>query len=466
MATREQRHSAKAPKKQSPPNRWLVLGIALATALVAGSAWFLQHRNRLSSATQDAALVALPALDLTGIDPAVIRAIEKAEAAVQQAPRSVQAWGQLGQTLLAHDIYLPAATCLAQAEQLDPDQPRWPYLQGIALTSADPPDPEAAIQKFQRAVELGGDHPDTLRLRLAETLLGQDRLDEAEQPFQHVVELNPANARAHLGLARVAIRRGELEKSQSHLEHTLGDPHAQKASRQLLAEVQQRLGKEPSAVELHEPAELPADAPWPDPYWEEAMRLRTGMKAQLYRAERWLRQGRLLDAVPLLQQTVHDYPDSYYAWLVYGRALIKQRNLKAAEQALSTALKLAPDSAETQFHLGVALYLQGNYRNAEAMFRSATELQPNYAQAHYNLGHCLLKKGDRDGAIEAFRTALRCQADYVDAHTSLSELLAEKGQRDEALTHARLALQYNPADPFAKNLLQRLTGQKVMPAGP
>ena len=234
MATREKRHPAKAPKKQSTPNRWLVLGILLGTALVAGSAWFLQHRNRGSSATAEVETVTLPALDLTGIDPAVVRAIEKAEVAVKQAPRSAHAWGQLGQTLLAHDMHLPATACLAQAEQLDPQQPRWPYLQGIALTSADPPDPEAAIQKFQRAVELGGDHPDTLRLRLTEALLGQDRLDEAEQQLQHVIELDPANTRAHLGLARVAIRRGEPEKSQAHLESALGDPHAKKASRTAL----------------------------------------------------------------------------------------------------------------------------------------------------------------------------------------------------------------------------------------
>jgi tetratricopeptide (TPR) repeat protein len=327
------------------------------------------------------------------------------------------------------------------------------------LASADPPDPEAAVQKFERAVELGGDTPDTLRLRLGEALLGQDRLDEAEQQFQRVVQLHPANARAHLGLARLAIRRGDPEQSRVHLEHSLGDPHAQKASRLLLVEVQQRLGKEPSAEVLREAAELPRDPSWPDPFWEDAMRLRTGMKASLYRAELLLHQGRTLDAIPILQQTVHEYPDSYYAWLVFGRALTKQRKLKAAEQALQKALELAPVSAETQFYLGVARYLQANYRGAEAMFRSAIEAKPDFAPAHYDLGRCLLHKGDRDGAIEAFRAALRYEADYADAHTSLSQQLVAKGQRDEALAEARLALQYNPADAIAKKLVELLTGR-------
>ena len=283
---------------------------------------------------EEVALISPPAVDLSGVDPAIVRAIETARVSVTNSPRSLQAWGQLGKTLLVHDFHSPAITCLAQAERLDPTNARWPYLQGMALLVADPPDPDAAIQKFERAVELGGDTPDALRLRLGETLLGRDRLEEAEQQFQRVVQLHPANARAHLGLARLAVRRGDLEKGRVHLERTVGDPHAQKASRQLLVEVEQRLGKEPSAEELREVTRLPEDAVWPDPFWDEAAQLRTGMKARLGQAERLIRQGRALEAVSLLQPIVQDYPESYYAWLTFGRALIKQRNLPAAETGL------------------------------------------------------------------------------------------------------------------------------------
>jgi tetratricopeptide (TPR) repeat protein len=351
VATLEKRYPSKATKKRRRPKRWLLVGILLGTVLAAGSLWFFRHQGRsFSSATEEVALISPPTVDLSGVDPAVVRAIATARATVNDSPRSVQAWGQLGKTLLAHDIHLPATTCLAQAERLDPANARWPYLQGIALAAADPPDPEAAIQKFQRAVELGGDAPDALRLRLGEALLGRDRLEEAEQQFQRVLQLHPGNARAHLSLARLAIRRGEAEKSRAHLDRALEDPHTRKAGRLLLTEVQQRLGMEPSPDAVREVARLPEDTTWPDPYWEDAMQLRTGMKTHLGRAERLIRQGRAWEAVPLLQQIVRDYPDSYYAWLTFGRALTKQRKLPAAEQANSSLCLLAPSMPEKPDH--------------------------------------------------------------------------------------------------------------------
>jgi tetratricopeptide (TPR) repeat protein len=466
VATLQKRQSTKAAKKNRPRKKWLLVGVLLGTILTVGGLWFLRHQGETSSAVEEAALISPPAVDVSGIDPAVARAVESARAAVNESPRSVQAWGQLGKILLVHDFHLPAITCLAQAERLDPANARWPYLQGMAFLLADPPDPDAAIQQFERAVTLGGDTPEAMRLRLGETLFGRDRLDEAEQQFQRVLQLHPANARAHLGLARLAVRRGDLEKGRAHLEHTLADPHAKKASRQLFVEVEQRLGKEPSAEELREATRLPEDAVWPDPFLDEAALLRTGMKARIGQAERLIRQGRALEAVSLLQPIVQDYPDSYYAWLTFGRALIKQRSLPAAERALATALKLEPNSAETRFYLGVALSLQGKQDAGEAQFRSAVQAKPDFTHAHYNLGASLFRRGDRAGAIEEFRAALRCEPDYADAHTALCKVLIQSGRRAEALVHARLALQYNPADATAKRLVQQLFKAMPIPMGP
>jgi tetratricopeptide (TPR) repeat protein len=435
--------------------------------LAAGITWVIWHLlGSYQAPTKEVVLIEPPTLELAGVDPAIVKAIQTAQTACAQTPRSALAWGQLGKTLLAHEFYVAGGKCLAQAEQLDPTQARWPYLQGIAFAAADPPDPGAAIQKLEHAVELGKEVPDALRLRLGEVLLAQDRLDEAERQFQRVLQVNPTHARGHLGLARLALRRGNPAKCREHLDHALNDPHAKKAARLLLTEVQQRLGKEPAAEEIRQVAQLPEDPAWPDPFWEDVLRLRTGLKAHLYRAERWLRQGRSVEALALLQQCVQDYPDAYYAWLVLGRAYIRQRNDRAAEQALRTALKLAPDSAEVHFHLGIALFHQGHYRAAEEAFRSATQAKPNFAMAHYNVGYCLVHKGDRAGAIEAFRLALRYQPDYADAHMMLSRLLANNGQHAEALAHAQLAVQYSPADSPAKKRLQPLPIQFPILIGP
>src|SRR5437762_728489 len=70
-----------------------------------------------------------PMVDLTGVDPAVCRAVEAARTAVLQSPKSADAWGKLGMVLMCHGLPVEASkACLVQAERLDPRQPRWPYL--------------------------------------------------------------------------------------------------------------------------------------------------------------------------------------------------------------------------------------------------------------------------------------------------------------------------------------------------
>src|SRR5207253_1186304 len=131
-------------------------------------------------------------------------------------------------------------------------------------------------------------------------LLSQDRLEAAEQQFQRLLNSNPAHARAHLGLARLAIRRGNPEKSLAELDRAAANPHTKKAARLLLAEVQQRLGTEFSSDAVRETAQLPDDSAWPDPYREEVARLATGMKADLRRATALLNQGQTAAAISLL----------------------------------------------------------------------------------------------------------------------------------------------------------------------
>src|SRR5438045_4087886 len=74
-----------------------------------------------------------PLVDLTGVDPAVQRAVTAARAAVLEHPDSAEAWGKLGMVLIGHGLPVEASNaCLAEAERLDPRQPRWPYLQATS----------------------------------------------------------------------------------------------------------------------------------------------------------------------------------------------------------------------------------------------------------------------------------------------------------------------------------------------
>src|SRR4051794_15041844 len=97
---------------------------ALLAAVVAGGVFaYLRWRQP----------VGLPELDLTDADPAVRGLIESARARVEKEPSSAKAWGHLGQVLLGNGFDDAAMPVLERAGQLDPAQPRWPYLRGRRL---------------------------------------------------------------------------------------------------------------------------------------------------------------------------------------------------------------------------------------------------------------------------------------------------------------------------------------------
>jgi superkiller protein 3 len=405
----------------------------------------------------------LPAIDLTGIDAAIATAVEQARAAVSDSARSAPAWGRLGMVLLTHDFTAEAKVCFAQAEKLDPSEPRWPYHQGIALLEDDP---ETAILKLQRAVDLCGDTAIASRACLADTLLGQDRLDEAEIELHRILQLHANDSRALLGLSRLAYRRGSLRESLDYAQRSLREGAARKASHLLLAEIYQRTGDRKAADQhARQAALLREDAPWPDSFLQELVELRTGERANIKRAQKLLELGRVSQAVTLLRRLVDDYPDSATSWLMLGRALVHQQNWAPAEQALNRALRVAPNNPEIHVQMGVALYYQWNPR-ATAHFRKAIELQPDCAPAYYNLGLWLLRIHDAAGAMEAFRQAIRIQPNLTEAYLGLGSQLALQGQLAEALRHLQHAVQLNPADPTARQLHKQALEQVAVPIFP
>src|SRR5262249_54651385 len=147
-------------------------------------------------------------------------------------------------------------------------------------------------------------------------------LDEAADQFHHLLQGQGTNAKAHLGLARVAYRKGGLETCLSNISLARNDLHTKKAAFLFLAEIQQRIGNPAAAEEARrQGSSLPDDPTWPDPFVEEVAQLRTGKQAGLERADKRLREGRISEAVTLLQDTVRNYPDSDWAWYLLGKAL-------------------------------------------------------------------------------------------------------------------------------------------------
>ena len=75
------------------------------------------------------------------------------------------------------------------------------------------------------------------RLLAAEAALSRDELDHAQRMFDQVVDADPRNAMAVVGLARVLARRGDTDAARELLAHALDIDPDEAAAHRLLAEL-------------------------------------------------------------------------------------------------------------------------------------------------------------------------------------------------------------------------------------
>jgi thioredoxin-like negative regulator of GroEL len=125
------------------------------------------------------------------------------------------------------------------------------------------------------------------RLLAGEAALASNELDAADRLFGQVADADPRNAIAVVGQARVAIRRGDVERGRLLAGQALViDPDEAAASR-LLAELDRQSGPGPGPAPLPDVARAAAPQPAAEPAPAAAV-AGHGWRAWL---ERLLRRG-------------------------------------------------------------------------------------------------------------------------------------------------------------------------------
>jgi tetratricopeptide (TPR) repeat protein len=421
-----------------------------------------------------------PDVDADDNDPAVAGAVRVVRERIMKEPRSAQAWGDLGETFIANDLEEKSGVCFAEAEHLDPANPRWPYFRAGPLVFHG--DRREAVPHLARAADLcdaGAESNPAPRLLLAETLLALGRLDDAEQHFRRVVARRADEPRAHYGLGLLAVAREDWKAARDHFLRCLGSPQArQKASVQLAA-VSRRLGDPAGAERFQGQADrFQKDLDWADPFMTESLRWAV-RKSDRYRlVEQLEAAGRLADAAAILRPMTEEYPDDYFPHLTLGRHALQMGDEAGAERSLRRALQLAPDKYRVRYMLSLALMTKGedlarrgDPEQAAASFREATEqarqalaIAPDSGPSYMCLGRSLQHLGERPAAIDALRRAVRCNPELAELHYYLGDILADDGQEAEARRCLQQALDFAPPgvpQPWQAAAQTRLAGLKA-----
>jgi tetratricopeptide (TPR) repeat protein len=445
---------------------WLLL-LLVATVLIGASSWYAWRRYTAPVP---------PEVGLADVEPALGEAIQAARSKVQHEPYSAAAWGELGKLFRECGLGEKAVSCFAQAEQLEPGEPRWPYLRAEALLTFEP---DRAESPFLRAADLC-QRVDTDNLapalRLAELYLTKGDYEDAKSWLVRAREIEPDNPNVLLNLGLLAYAQEDLNASRAYLQKCLHSPFTQQRACSQLAAICQRQNDTAKAAEFSMRARSSAkDLPWPDPFRSLSPRTLIGKQARFEYLDRLHSQKRHAEAVQLLREMEADGPD-YRVWVALGRNLAELGQLQEAADVLGKAIQLAPENAGAYYYrskVSWALAEQqgqpgGNkerakelYRAAVADARQATALKPDHALAHMLLGRCLERLAQRREALAALRQAVQCGPDLAEPALHLGELLAEDGQTAEARQHLERAVQLaGPEDPRPRLALDRVRGLK------
>lgn len=368
------------------------------------------------------------------LEPLLAERIDGATRAVREDPDSAAAWGWLGEIYDVNSFEQQALITYARARELDPEEWRWPYFTGLLLRSSDP---DGALEQFSRAATLKTDYP-ALEYHLGMGHYLAEEVDRAEHRFRRAIELDPNLINARLGLARVAMTRGEPAAALALLEASDQDEGAVHVH---LAQIYHELGRgeeaereEALTASSARPALPDAMTALDDPVRDEVKR-REGVNS-----ERLLREARQLlleskdeEAIRIIEKAIEADPESVTALVVYARLLAKYGDLQGAGMRLEQAAEIEPENVDVIVQLSTVYALAGRRDLATDGLKKAIALAPERADVKVNLAGLLVQEQQLRKALPLLRAADGEQPNDPTIQSRLASVLDALGLYDEAV---------------------------------
>jgi Flp pilus assembly protein TadD len=357
-------------------------------------------------------LVVSPPADLEQQDPVIQQQFRQLHEALPTAagkenrpPEALaQAYGELGHWFGVYEYVSLSSQCYAQAEELAPEDYRWPFYRAEAARLQG--DAAGAMVHFRRSLSLRPTYvPAQVYLAMLAHETGDDRT--ATALLADVLEHDPDSPRALYEMGRIALADRDFTRARELLERAADlDPRS--------TEVQYQLGVALRGLGLTEEAEArmsrgASDAnsrippPLDDPLMREAASVAIGATARSERARRRLQQGNVSAAIVEYRKSLAERPEDPTTWNDLTLALLRSEQKAEACEVAAEAAKRFPEHAVSQYALGACRQQSSQYAEAEAAFRRAVELDPDQARARDALGELLVRAGKYDEAVVHYR---------------------------------------------------------------
>ncbi|MGB5540569.1 MAG: tetratricopeptide repeat protein, partial [Gammaproteobacteria bacterium] len=345
-----------------------LLGLLVIAALALGG--YLQ--------SQAPDLPAIPELAVGDFSQPVQKQILAARTRLLEAPEDAQRNLELGRILHAYKLLPSAITCYRRARLLQPEESATAYLLGIAQLQAG--DDAGATDNLRAALALDPqDAP--ARLRLGEVLFKSGEPEAARALFEALLEQQPDSAWAHHRLAQVLAALGDPAGAIDQNRRAIERYENFGAAHYALALAYRDRG-ESELAQAHMaryrayPEQSPAHV---DALLESLDALDISATAQVRRAKRLERAGRMQDALQALQQAVAVEPDSIEAHSQLVRLYHRFNDTGRAEQHYRAVTAIEPNAVMVNLEYGTLLAEQGRIADAATAFEKVLTADPDHS---------------------------------------------------------------------------------------
>ncbi len=244
----------------------------------------------------------------------------------------------------------------------------------------------AAIINYQKALELGIKNPLWTYINLGDTLIKENRLNEARSAYQQVLKLQPDNSLVATKLKEIGIQQQNEISDNSWLEiHNQGDEY--------------------------------------------------------FKQEEWEK------AIAFYQQAIELNPDYFWSHYNLGRALSELKKWDEAIVYFKKTIALKPSNQliiDIYQRLGGLFEEVNQYDEAVISYHKVIELNPTSPWAYRGMGNVLLKQKKLEEAVTSYQKSIELKYDEYHSHEMLGLVLEQQGKLPEAIAAYRIALQLEP----------------------
>jgi len=379
-------------------------------------------------------LLAVPMPSFDELEPVVANQFREQRTAFERVATQVKvsdkdlaaAYYALGRICHAYDFFDAAEASYVNALRLTPQDGSALHLLGYLYQQTGRYD--EAVERYSAARRAKPNDP-VVRAHLGEVYLHVNRLADARDIFQDLVDVFPVVARA--GLGEVALRNGRFSEAVEHLEAAVARAPNAASVHYSLGMAYRGLGRlEQARSHLSHRA---AGSYHPaDPLVDSLTTLVRGERAHVVLGRRAYEAGEFEDARAAFRKAVEAAPSSAEARVGLGMALAQIGTAAPAIEQLQAALRIDPDNTTAHTTLGVIFLRLGREPEALEHLRASFRREPAEETAG-PLIRLLLKLSRSDEALDAFSRARSFSVDDEGTVLGLSILLADRGRFRDAI---------------------------------